>query len=712
MAERPPGAAAVARLGRWLLAAGAACTAWLALPLAAAADAWRPDIASWSALGGEARAGSTRDGAWSREGRAALDLRYRVAKGEVSVFVLPVPGAALAAAGKLRFAIRASHAGSLMLALEEQGGGRWTYPVALNANQWQELRIPLAELVLASGGDAPADANGRLDLDRVQRLTLVDVGAMLAAGSADMMRLFDIPGGERRLVLDDLHFAAEAPAAARGAAALDGFGDAPPPWSVFGAERVSSTAEAPLRGPGLAIDYRKKTGRVMSAIRPLSPGALTGAEGLALELGSRMKTELTLKLEQADGGRFEARFELPGDGRLQTRSLRFAEFKRAGDSGTRADQVDPARVNNLLLLDVGSWFTKGSDNRLWLQRVAALGQAAGAAPRGRGRPAAGDEAVAQQRVQVPGWATWSKRVAPVHSGPYSLVGDPSVVRDGELLRMAYSCFDPKRKGPAICAATSRDGLAWTDLPTGGPLPGRILQTRKDKWDDTHETPFLMKRGGEYLLYFSGYRDRGGHFKSFPLQIGMAVSRDGIHFERVGDDPVLKVSPEGYDSDAVFSPTLVEHEGHLVMLYTAYCLDSCRREKGVYLMAATSSDGRSWTKRPEPVLRKGQVPGAKDGAAEAELVKGPDGRFYLFASLLYGGDKGHEIGVASAASPYGPFDFAPAPIVRKGEFDDIGPIAPSVLIEDGRVRMWFHGFSKRKTIQIGYAEAGWPLQTGR
>jgi len=34
----------------------------------------------------------------------------------------------------------------------------------------------------------------------------------------------------------------------------------------------------------------------------------------------------------------------------------------------------------------------------------------------------------------------------------------------------------------------------------------------------------------------------------------------------------------------------------------------------------------------------------------------------------------------------------------------------VLIEGDKVRMWFHGFSKRKTIQIGYAEAAWPLRS--
>ena len=65
------------------------------------------------------------------------------------------------------------------------------------------------------------------------------------------------------------------------------------------------------------------------------------------------------------------------------------------------------------------------------------------------------------------------------------------------------------------------------------------------------------------------------------------------------------------------------------------------------------------------------------------------------------------------SPFGPWVVNPLPIVKRPAeqkgFDDVGPIAPSVLIEDGKVRMWFHGFSKRKSIEIGYAQAPWPLK---
>lgn len=669
----------------------------------------KPEPGAWSVLGAGAQAGPTRDAGWSRDQVAALGYRYQVGKGQVSVLVLPIDRAALARAGGLSFAAKASHMTNLAVSLEEQGGRRWTAPVLLNAEQWQNVQMPFDDFVLATGSDASVVNTGRLDAARIQRLTVVDTGAMLVSGSSDVMRLFGIEAGSRRLVLDDVMFtsAPARDATQAGARTLDGFGRPTLPWSAFGAKRAEPSTAPPLTQAGFVVDYRKQTGLVTSLLRQLPAGLLANADGVELSLASRVKTSLVLKLEQSDGDKFEAGFELPGDSTLRTLRLKLADFKRSDDSRSRNSRVDAAKLSTLMILDIGGLFASKGENRLWLQRVAASGKPANAVAGDTSAPVAALTAI----VDVAGWSSWSKRVQPVYSGSSSLVGDPSVMHDGAVYRMFYSCYDPRRKGPAVCQATSSDGIDWRDLTVSGPLPGRMIETRAGQWDDTHETPFAMKFRGEYLLYFSGYRNRGGFFKSFPAFLGLAVSRDGVKFERVGDGPILKGTPGGYDSDAVFSPSIVEHEGQLVMLYTGYCFDTCKREKGVYLMAATSSNGRDWVKHDKPVMSKADLPETKDGAAEAEIVKGPDGLFYLFMSLLYG-EEGHEIGVARSASPYGPWDIAPQPIVRKSAngFDDIGPIAPSVLIEGDKVRMWFHGFSKRKTIQIGYAEAAWPLRS--
>jgi len=346
-----------------------------------------------------------------------------------------------------------------------------------------------------------------------------------------------------------------------------------------------------------------------------------------------------------------------------------------------------------------------------LPAAAATTLAAGPTKQAQGfrRPTA---PVASSTVKQPssvGWSSWTKNLKPTFSGPYNLIGDPSVVRDGSTLRMAYNCYDPMRHQGAVCEALSSDGLNWTDAPLNDGIAGRLIQSRAGEWDDTHETPLIIKRGTETLLYFSGYVNKGGFVNSFPAYVGLANSTDGLHFTRYGSEPVIKTTPGGYDNDAVFSPSIVEHDGQLVMIYTGHCWTNCPNGAGVFLLAATSIDGRSWTKLPKPILSKADVSIAKDGVAEADIVKGPDGYFYLFMTLLQG-DAPHQIGVARSATPFGPWDINPTPILSgtAGEFDAKGVVAPTVLIEGGKVRMWFHGFGD-STIRIGYAEAPWPLR---
>lgn len=310
-----------------------------------------------------------------------------------------------------------------------------------------------------------------------------------------------------------------------------------------------------------------------------------------------------------------------------------------------------------------------------------------------------------------GWSTWTKNLKPIFGGPYNLVGDPSVVRDGSTLRMAYNCFDPMRQRGAVCEALSSDGLGWSDAPINDGIAGRLIQTRAGEWDDAQETPLIYKFGKETLLFFSGYLKKGSGFvDSFPAHIGLATSTDGLNFTRYGTDPVLKTTPGGYDNDALFSPSIVEHNGKLVMIYTGHCWTNCPNGMGVFLLAATSTDGRNWTKLAKPIISKAELPMAKDGAAEAEMVKGPDGYYYLFMTLLQG-DAGHNIGVARSATPFGPWDVNTTPILKgtSGEFDGLAAVAPSVLIENGKVRLWFHGFGADNTLRIGYAEAPWPLR---
>ena len=320
---------------------------------------------------------------------------------------------------------------------------------------------------------------------------------------------------------------------------------------------------------------------------------------------------------------------------------------------------------------------------------------------------------ALQNQPEPGWALWTKKSESIFNGQYPLVGDPSIIKDGASYRMFYTCFDAFRspQGPEICQALSSDGMTWDYALSGNSnLKGRVLATGPKVWDDAHETSFILKYGSSYYLYFVGYVDKGGIFKSVPSAIGLAQSTDGVNFTRLAN-PILEGTPKGFDADTITSPSIVDvGNGVLLMTYSGFCYQNCNNSVGPSLLGATSTDGVKWTKLPQPLIKSSDIPWPNEGVAETEIKRGPDGFYYLFMTVLQGKNP-HQIGLARSGSYYGPWHVNPKPILVSGgpgSFDELEVVAPSVLFEQNKVRMWFHGHSKSSTLSIGYAEAAWPL----
>jgi hypothetical protein len=154
------------------------------------------------------------------------------------------------------------------------------------------------------------------------------------------------------------------------------------------------------------------------------------------------------------------------------------------------------------------------------------------------------------------WAKWTKNPK-TFAGPYKLDGDPSVIRDGPILRMVYACFDVygNPQGPAICQATSTDGLTWR------PIAESVSQTPDmlvldGTWDTAHETPLIIKRNGEYLVYSTGYVDKGGFFASTSWAVVPAMS--GI----IHDQPATLIKDHGAEQRVVVMSTRCHSENRL------------------------------------------------------------------------------------------------------------------------------------------------------
>ncbi|MBI5931123.1 MAG: hypothetical protein HY862_17570 [Chloroflexi bacterium] len=124
---------------------------------------------------------------------------------------------------------------------------------------------------------------------------------------------------------------------------------------------------------------------------------------------------------------------------------------------------------------------------------------------------------------------------------------PSVVKTDEGYVMYYAGSDLQGTGPfsGIGMATSTDGITWTKYndpaTTAAPYaesdPVFLPSTEDGAWDSgfVHQPRVRLTPDGYVMLYRSA--QTGGRDKSY----GLAISHDGIKWERIGTDPVFSDS---------------------------------------------------------------------------------------------------------------------------------------------------------------------------
>jgi predicted GH43/DUF377 family glycosyl hydrolase len=94
------------------------------------------------------------------------------------------------------------------------------------------------------------------------------------------------------------------------------------------------------------------------------------------------------------------------------------------------------------------------------------------------------------------------------------------------------------------------------------------------------------------------------------------------WRRLSSEPVLAPQGDGFESAGVFNPAVIEKDGYVVMLYRAQDRNGTSR-----LGYASSSDGRHFTRRAEPVLSP-ETAYEKDGGVEDPRLVNISGTYYL------------------------------------------------------------------------------------
>lgn len=155
------------------------------------------------------------------------------------------------------------------------------------------------------------------------------------------------------------------------------------------------------------------------------------------------------------------------------------------------------------------------------------------------------------------------------------------------------------------------GRATAPAPTGPWTihPDPVLNPGPSgSWDEVQVSgPNVLKTEEGYLMYY----DALGQGKI--SMIGMATSSDGIQWEKYNDpatndsafaesDPILTVSPQGWDSKRVLDPNVIKTPNGFEMIYLATSGTGKFAPGEFSFGAATSSDGVIWMKSDQnPIL---------------------------------------------------------------------------------------------------------------
>ncbi len=339
----------------------------------------------WITMGTAASVHTTHDPANVKGGKASLQFDYTAGKG-MSIAVFPLRDVSLAGMKTLRFWLKTESATAIAVLLSEKDdmGGRYSSIVWSPKGQWQHVELTPSDFHLAEGPNDPKDADGKLDLDQLTAVSLIDLSQMLNTDkdgeSAPIWR--DSHSGAQKLWIDDFEAldtaSAAGPVSKADGTLIDNFGRPQLAWlTLGGVDLTLDESGGPLKQRAMKASYQQTEGRFVLITRP-GRLALGKANRLAFDIASDAPAHLVISLEElapgADQGpRYNVDIDVPG-GKSDHRELDLAAFQ-LDENGLKDSngKLDLDRIKALSIVDVTAAYTQETaKNTLWIGDIRAV----------------------------------------------------------------------------------------------------------------------------------------------------------------------------------------------------------------------------------------------------------------------------------------------------------------------------------------------------
>ncbi len=364
------------------------CYRWIAAPLVSllvAGAAWgqaplvqnsfEDGTEGWTTITGKGTVTVTHDPANVKSGKGALEIDYNLKQGDLTAAALAIPSDKMAKMKSIRFWVKADYDAPIAVAMQEKGGGRYQAMFSAPANTWQEVELGPSDFILAEGKDDPKDPDGKLDLDQVEGVAVMDVSQVFSQ-NPEVAKLFGIKNGPHKLYLDD--FVVDAGGAAAGtsrsasAVVLDTFAHPQLGWMTVGGIQARHAIGRPLDGRGVQASMHEAPGAIAGMVHQIPKGSLAGMGQLSFDIASQKPTKLMVQVEEGEGGKYNTLVELKGGSQPQHFDLDLKELIQADDSHDPDNKLDLDHVNQIALVDIGGLVGgPEQDNRIWLANLRA-----------------------------------------------------------------------------------------------------------------------------------------------------------------------------------------------------------------------------------------------------------------------------------------------------------------------------------------------------
>lgn len=293
-----------------------------------------------------------------------------------------------------------------------------------------------------------------------------------------------------------------------------------------------------------------------------------------------------------------------------------------------------------------------------------------------------------------------------------LVESPSIVKvdEGKFL-MVYTGYDSMVSNPRIGLLESSNLLDWKRVSSGPLFDPSALGLKSGG----ATAPYLYYKDKLFHLFFLSLDNNG--YEIGEKKIYHLTSSDLKDFTLVSEQAVLEAMGDGWMSEAVWHPSIVEREGLFYMFFNASGHVRNRSEETVGL--AVSRDLHNWkpVELGNPLLTGSGIPGSWDEtgrAGDPSVIRLGRNWIMAYYSLDYG-NKAQD-GFAYADEQHFPFRWQPDrqnPRLKTGtpeSFDGKMAHKPFLIFEDGKLYHFYTAVDKydRRSIAVAIQDFSRPV----